>query len=191
MDALPLMLTAPCAEVQRIEIIRTVDAGQRRFPLQKKVGAGLDPSEFAKKVKEGTVRHVGLLESLYMVAEGLGWKLEDVRETIEPVMAAEDVETDYLRVKAGQVAGVRQIGMGYRGGQEVITLRLEMYVGAKKPLDSVIIEGKPPVRMVIEGGLHGDLATAAVVVNCIPRLFEVKPGLLTMKELPFPHFGRG
>lgn len=83
---------------------------------------------------------------------------------------------------------MRQVGVGYRGEEELIKLRLEMYVGAKEPVDSVMIEGEPSVRMAIEGGLHGDVATAAVVVNCIPRLFDVKPGLLTMQDLPLPHF---
>lgn len=87
MDALPLMLSVPCVAVQRIEIVRIADAGQRRLPLQEKVGAGLDAQEFTGRIEEGTVGHVGLLESLYVVADGLGWELDDAHEKVEPVMA--------------------------------------------------------------------------------------------------------
>jgi len=62
MDALALMLTAPCSRVSRVSVTRVVDAATRRLPLQRKVGAGLNLSQFRRAVTEGAVRHVGLLE---------------------------------------------------------------------------------------------------------------------------------
>ena len=59
MDALALMLTAPCAEVSRVSVTRVVDARTRRLPLQRKVGAGLNLNQFRRAMTEGTVRHVG------------------------------------------------------------------------------------------------------------------------------------
>jgi 4-hydroxy-tetrahydrodipicolinate reductase len=81
MDALALMLTAPCSEVRRITVTRVVDAGTRRLPLQRKVGAGLNLAQFRRAMTENSVRHVGLPESVHMIAAGLGWKLDRVDES--------------------------------------------------------------------------------------------------------------
>lgn len=187
MDTLILALTAPCQEVKRIQVTRVSDAAQRRLPLQQKIGAGLAPEEFNKLVAEGKVRHVGLLESAMMIAAALGWQLESAREVIEPVIADQEVRSQYLVVKPGEVAGVRQILRGVRDGQEVLTLELQMYLGAREPRDAVLIEGTPSVDMVVRGGFLGDLATAGIVVNAIPRVLAAPPGLWTMKDIPLVH----
>src|SRR5262245_708195 len=130
MDALALMLTAPCARVERVSVTRVVDAATRRLPLQRKVGAGLNVSQFRRAITEGTVRHVGLPESVYMIAAGLGWKIDRIEEGIEPAIAPRDLDTEYLRIPAGAAAGVKQQARGLRNGQLAISLDLQMYVGA-------------------------------------------------------------
>ena len=187
MDALALMLTAPCAKVTRVAVTRVVDAGTRRLPLQRKVGAGLNLNQFRRAITEGTVRHVGLPESVYMIAAGLGWKLDRVEETLEPAIAPRDLDTDYLRIPAGAAAGILQHARGFIKGEPVITLDLQMHVGADSPRDHVLIEGQPPIDMTISGGVAGDLATAAIVVNAVPKVMAARPGLLTMKDLPLVH----
>src|SRR5918995_543900 len=62
MDALPIALTAVCERVDRIHVQRVQDARMRRLPFQQKIGAGLTTEQFAKKVHDGSVRHVGLTE---------------------------------------------------------------------------------------------------------------------------------
>ncbi|HMO59086.1 MAG TPA: dihydrodipicolinate reductase [Roseiflexaceae bacterium] len=188
MDVLPLTLTAPCVEVRAVRVVRVVDAARRRGPLQHKVGAGLSADAFAARVHDGSVRHVGLLESLQMIATTLGWRLDHGDEVIQPVIAQRRVTTDVVEVVPGQIAGVHQIARGYQGDHEVITLDLKMYVGAEDPQDTIEIDGDPPVRMTIPGGLHGDLATAALVVNTIPRVIAAPPGLLSMSDLPLVHY---
>ncbi|MBO3802407.1 MAG: dihydrodipicolinate reductase [Candidatus Brockarchaeota archaeon] len=188
MDALPLFLTSVCKQVRKIEAKRIVDASKRRLPLQRKVGAGLSVEEFYSKVRAKELGHVGLLESARMVADGLGWKLENLSETIEPVVAEEKVETQFLAVEKGMVAGIKQVAKGTKAGEEVLTLELQMYVGAKDPHDSVLIDGEPPVDAVIRGGIHGDSATVAIVANSIPRVLASKPGLVTVRDLPIVAF---
>jgi hypothetical protein len=187
MDALALMLTAPCARVNRISVTRVVDAGTRRLPLQRKVGAGLNLSQFRRALTEGTVRHVGLLESAHMIAAGLGWKLERVDESLEPAIAPRDLDTDYLRVPAGAAAGIKQSARGYRNGDLAISLDLQMYVGAESPRDHVLIDGIPPIDCTIAGGVAGDIATAAIAVNSIPKLMAAPAGVISMKDLPLVH----
>lgn len=188
MDALPLMLTAPCASVRSVRVTRVVDAALRRGPLQKKVGAGLSEAAFAEQVRAGTVRHVGLPESLAMVAGSLGWPLDGVNDTIEPVIAQHAIVTEFVRVDAGQVAGVRQVASGMRGGAEVVRLELQMYVGATDARDEIVIDGEPPIHAVVPGGFHGDIATAAIVVNAVPALVRAAPGLATMMDVGVVHW---
>ena len=187
MDALALMLTAPCARVSRVSVTRVVDAGTRRLPLQRKVGAGLNLNQFRRAQTEGTVRHVGLTESVHMIASSLGWKLDRLEETLEPAIAPRDLDTEYLRIPAGAAAGIKQYARGYRDGELAVSLDLQMYVGAESPRDHVLIDGAPPIDVTISGGVAGDLATAAIVVNAIPKLLAARPGLLTMRDLPLVH----
>jgi 2,4-diaminopentanoate dehydrogenase len=187
MDALALMLTAPCARVSRVSVTRVVDAGTRRLPLQRKVGAGLNLNQFRRAQTEGTVRHVGLPESVHMIAASLGWKLDRVEETLEPAIAPRDLDTEYLRIPAGAAAGIKQYARGYRDGELAVSLDLQMYVGAESPRDHVLIDGLPPIDVTIAGGVAGDLATAAIVVNAIPKVLAARAGLLTMRDLPLIH----
>ena len=187
MDALALMLTAPCAQVNRVAVTRVVDAATRRLPLQRKVGAGLNLNQFRRAITEGSVRHVGLTESVHMIAAGLGWTLDKVEETIEPAIAPRDLDTDFLRIPAGAAAGVKQVARAWRKGELAISLDLQMYVGAENPRDHVLVDGTPRIDATIAGGVAGDAATAAITINCIPKLMAARAGLLTMRDIPPPH----
>ena len=186
MDAWPLYMTVPCQTVRAIRVTRVQDASDRRGPFQRKIGAGLEESEFRRRAADGEIRHVGLTESARMIAAGMGWSLDDLTETIEPIMASRAIETDHVSISAGQVAGVRQKGVGVAAGRPVITLEFRAAVGLGESYDAVSIDGVPPVEARIDGGVHGDLGTAAVVVNAIPRVATAAPGLVTMKDLPPP-----
>jgi 4-hydroxy-tetrahydrodipicolinate reductase len=186
MDALVLTATGVCQEVKSVKCSRIQDASHRRLPFQKKIGAGLTLEEFKAKVAEGTIKHVGFQESIAMIASGLGWKLDRIDETIEPKVAEKPVSSEFLRVEAGQVAGVDQTATGFVGGEPLIVLNLQAYLGCPDPKEWIVIEGKPKVDLTIKGGVHGDLATAAVIINSIPRVLNAKPGLMTMKDLPVP-----
>ena len=184
LDTLAVVLSGVCQRVNSIRAERVVDASKRRLPLQKKIGAGLSPTEFERKVAEGRIKHVGLPESVGLIALAMGWKVGEIQERITPVIAEKEVRSDYITVPAGAVAGVRQVAKGILAGQELVVLDLRMYLGAPNPHDSILIDGIPPVDMTIRGGVHGDSATPAIVVNAIPALKNLKPGLRTMLDLP-------
>ena len=176
MDALPIALTAVCERVSAIEVDRVQDASTRRLPFQKKIGAGLTREEFLAKVKDGSVRHVGLAESISMIADAMGWKLDRINDEIEPKMNGE------------VVSGLIQDGVGFRKGHAVIKLHMEAYLGAPESFEAVRISGSPAINMKIAGGIHGDIATAAMVVNAIPKVLRAAPGLRTMRDLALPSF---
>lgn len=187
MDTLALALTAPCAKVRRVSVTRVVDAGARRIALQRRVGAGLNLGQFRRAVTEGSVRHVGLVESAHMIAGALGWKLDRVDETLEPAVAPRDLDTEYLRISAGAAAGIRQGVRAYRAGELAVSLDLQVYVGAESPRDHILVDGDPPVDATIAGGLNGEAVTAAVLVNSLPRLLAAPAGLLGAQDLPLVH----
>ncbi len=190
MDALPLFLTAVCQDVKKIHVERHVDAGTRRYPLQRKVGAGMTQEAFREQIAAKAMGHVGLLESLYLVAETLGLSLDDVHEAVEPVMAQKVVNTAYFSLKPGDVAGIKHTAEGIKNGEKIISLDLRMFIGCEIPYDAVHILGTPEIRMRIEGGVAGDQATAAVLVNSVPAVVSARSGLATVKDLPAPHFYR-
>jgi hypothetical protein len=186
MDALPVMLTGVCERVESLTINRIQDARHRRLPFQQKIGAGLSPAEFRARVDAGQVRHVGLTESIAMIAAALGWKLERITDDIQPRVAEVPVSSGHLAVEAGRVSGLIQDGIGYREGSPVIRLHMEAYLGAPESYESINIEGHPKLTMKIPGGVHGDIATVSVVVNSIPKVLAAPPGLHTMLTLPIP-----
>lgn len=188
MDKLVITLAAVSQRVEHVRVLRTVDASKRRLPLQKKIGAGMTAEEFRAKVKEGVIKHVGLPESVAMVADSLNLPVDEITETIEPKVATERVTTEFLTVEPGQAAGVHQIARGLASGKELIYMELQMYVGAKDPADTVTLTGHPNISLVIPGGTHGDIATASVAVNSIPVILDAPAGLRVSRDLPIGFF---
>src|SRR5262249_47143753 len=191
MDALPIALTAVCERVERVTVNRVQDARIRRLPFQQKIGAGLTTEQFQKKVDDGSVRHVGLTESIAMIADALGWTLDRITDDIQPKLAQVTISSEFLAVDPGYVCGIIQDGVGYRKGDPVIKLHMEAYLGAPESYDAIDIEGSPRISTKIAGGLHGATATASLVVNSIAKVLAASPGLHTMLELPLPSFSSG
>ena len=191
MDALPIALTAVCERVDSIEVLRVQDARIRRVPFQQKIGAGMTPEQFQRQVDVGTVRHVGFAESIQMIADALGWRLDRVTDDIEPKIAEAAVQSELLAVDPGYVAGLIQRGVGYVDGEPRIKLRLEAYLGAPESYELVTIEGLPRIRSRIDGGIHGDIATASMAVNSIPAVIAAGPGFRTMRDMRLPSFYGG
>ena len=184
MDAWPVFMTGISQDVDSVVCIRRQNAAHRRLPFQRKIGAGLSVDAFRQRVEDGQIRHVGLPESVAMIAAGISLQLDDIHETIEPVVAKTDVRSEALSVAAGQVAGVKQVANGVIDGAAVIRLEFSAYIGADDPQDAVHIKGSPDLEVVIPGGVHGDLATASAIVNAVPRVVSAPPGLKTMIDIP-------
>ena len=191
MDALPIMLTGVCERVEAIRVDRVQDARIRRLPFQQKIGAGLTREQFQAKVDDASVRHVGLTESVSMIADAMGWKLERITDEIQPKIASEAVTSEFMTVAPGLVCGLIQDGIGYSNGQPIITLHMEAYLGAPESFDAIEIKGSPALKSKIVGGIHGDIATTSITVNSIPKILGAAPGLHTMRDMPIPSFFGG
>lgn len=183
MDFLPAVLTVPCRKVNRIQVSRIQNAAERRRPLQEKVGAGTSVETFEEEIAT-EAGHVGLPESIAMLAAALGWELDRIDDEIEPVVADNQIASEYFAIEPGEVTGIRQVGTGIVDGEERIELNLEMYLGASDPCDEVEIDGIPDLTVRNEGGFHGDVTTPETVVNSSRQVLEANPGLKTMIDLP-------
>lgn len=188
MDTLPSVLTSVSRSVDSVDVWRIQDATDRRVPFQQKIGAALDEAAFAARVESGTLRHVGLGESLHFTAAMLGLGIDRWDETIEPVIATQELACALGPIPPGHSAGVRQVAEGFRGDERKIRLEFQAAIGQADPHDRVLVHGEPPLDLRISGGVHGDVATSAIALNVIPSLLAAPPGLHTMASIPLPHF---
>jgi len=189
MDTLPTFLTAVCEEVEDIYITRQMDAATRRVPFQKKIGAGLTVEEFRMKIEDHEITgHVGLEQSIRMIADALGWELDEIRvDPVEPVVLDHDAASEAIKVPKGHNAGSKQKAYGIGEGKALITTDFRAYIGAPEEFDSVRINGVPPINQKMSPCVHGDHGTIAMTANMIPHVINAEPGFKTMIDLPVPH----
>ncbi|MFX1539783.1 MAG: Gfo/Idh/MocA family oxidoreductase [Promethearchaeota archaeon] len=189
MDLLPIFLTAPVQRVDRIQVTRNMNSSSRRAAFQKKIGTGMTVDDFKAAIASGTITgHVGLVESIHMIGDALDLKLDHVEELPpQPVIATQEIVTPFTTVRKGMVRGLKSRAIGQKAGETLITLDFNAYADASPAYDEVRIDGYPDIHQRIEGGVHGDYATIGMLLNLIPLISEIKPGLLTMKDIPCPH----
>jgi hypothetical protein len=183
MDSLPLNLTAICLKVKHIEVTRVINASLRRGPFQSKIGSGLSEKQFNQRMAAGRMGHVGLPESMHMVFDTLGMRLDRYEDSVEPVLAERVVITDHFEVQPGQVRGLKQVARGYTDEGEFMTLTFLAALDAGDDGDTIRITGVPNLEIRLKG-TNGDIATVAITVNAIHRVLEASPGLVTMRDLP-------
>jgi len=183
MDALPLYLTSLCQQVDRIEVIRAINATTRRGPFQKKIGSGMTVKTFNAKMASGEMGHVGLPESVGMFVQTLGRHLVRTESSVEPVIAEHAIKTKAVDVEPGQVRGLKQVVRAYTDEGEFMTLTFLAALELEDEKDTIRITGKPDLEVTLQG-TNGDIATVAIVINAIRPVKEARPGLLTMPDLP-------
>ena len=177
MDILPICLTGVSREVKSIYVERVVNASTRRQPLQAKIGSGQNPNDFRTKFAAGKAGHAGFQQSVALLAHAMGWQLDEIRETCEPVVATSRVVTKFFDVAPGQSLGIHQTCVGLSAGETKIKLDLQMYLDAPLPHDAIVVKGRPDLNLVLNGGVAGDDATVAALINIVPRLLAAAPGV--------------
>lgn len=175
-DYLILTLTGACSEVRKIRYTRLSDV--RRYlggTAGRHFGLGLSPEEFKKEVEEGEViGHIGFVEGVQTIADRLGWQLDEIKRSMEPV-----------HDDKGQFVSNKTVVQGIKDGEVKIELDLEAFVDPKmETMDRIIIEGVPPIDMVIKPVIPSVPATANALVNAIPHVINAEPGIMTPGDLP-------
>lgn len=188
MDYLPSVFTSISKEIEQITVERIQDATPRRIPFQQKIGAGLSLEAFKKKEATGTLRHVGLQESVYLLANSIDLELDEVTESLAPVIAETAVSSTAIKVKKGDARGVEQIAYGYKNGVCKIKMHFKAAIGEPRSFDKITIKGVPNFSSEIEGGINGDIATCAITINSINSILKASAGLQTMATIAVPGF---
>ena len=189
MDLLPIVITAPCQSVETIKVMRMMNSAKRRDSFQRKIGTGLSSEEFHQKIRNKEITgHVGLTQSIQMIVAALGIEYDEIVEfPPKEIISEKELITSYgENIPKGYVCGLQSKAIAKKQGKEIILLDFVAYAGEHEEFDSVIIEGNPNIHQKIIGGVHGDVGTAAIVANLIPKVLEAKSGLITMKDLPVP-----
>jgi 4-hydroxy-tetrahydrodipicolinate reductase len=191
LDLLILALTGTCESVEHIKAARINDLSPFGRAVMVEQGVGLTVEDFEDGVKTGKVAgHVGFPESIKMIADGIGWNLEKVEQTREPIVSNIERKTKYAEVKAKNVAGCRQCGNGYVDGEVKIEMEHPQQILPElegvETGDYIWIKGTPNINLQIKPEIPGGIGTIAMCVNSIPHVINAHPGLRTMLDIPVP-----
>ncbi|MGE5580768.1 MAG: 2,4-diaminopentanoate dehydrogenase [Bacillota bacterium] len=191
LDTLVISLTGICRDVRHIYAKRVNDLAPFGPTVMRTQGVGTTPDEFKKGIESGDiVGHVGFQQSIYMIGEALGWKIDKVVEEREPIITNIERKTRYAHVMPGNVAGCRHTARAYAGEREVIFLEHPQQICPEAEGvdtgDYITIQGDPPVNLSIKPEIPGGIGTIAAAVNMIPLVTAARPGLVTMADLPVP-----
>ncbi|QIB26514.1 2,4-diaminopentanoate dehydrogenase [Caloranaerobacter azorensis] len=191
MDLLVIALTGACEEVHHIKASRINDLSPFGPAVMTEQGVGTTVEEFNKGVENGTLAgHVGFPESINMIADAVGWEVNKIEQTKEPIVSNVYRKTKYAEVQPGNVAGCRQMGYGYVGNELKIEMEHPQQILPEKEGvetgDYIWIKGIPDINMQIKPEIPGGIGTIAMCVNMIPHVINADPGLKTMLDLPVP-----
>jgi len=191
LDLMVIALTGVCMRVDSIRAERVNDLSPYGPSVLRAQGVGLTPEEFDKGVEQGTVvGHHGFPQSIGMIAKALGWEIERIEETREPILSQKRRETELVTVEPGCAAGCLHKAVAYCEGRPVITLihpqQVHPHLEGVKTADLIEVKGSPDIRFEGRPEIPGGIATAALAVNMIPRLLTAEPGLKSMADLPVP-----
>ncbi len=198
MDLLPLILCGASERVDRVSVRRVVDFSEYPYFKPPYMGFGMSPSEFNQKVVGGIWRIgrnplPGRIQNLHLIADTLGWELDDSSVVYVPIISKGSRKTPWgFSIKPGRVAGIKQTGIGVVSGEERIRLE-SIAICHPRPEDdgleagnTIVIEGNPSHRLTLQGGTvkQGGYVTSSRIVNYIPIVLDAPSGLLSMKDLP-------
>lgn len=191
LDYLILALTGTCESVEHIRAARINDLSPFGHAVMEEQGVGISVDTFNKRMSEDDLAgHVGFPESIAMVAEGIGWNLEKVEQTKDPIVSNTHRKTKYAEVEPGNLAGIRQQGFGYVEGEVKIEMdhpqQILPHVENTETGDYIWIKGTPDINLSIKPEIPGGIGTIAMCVNMIPHVINSEPGLKTMLDLPVP-----
>lgn len=191
MDLLAICLSGCMTDVESVQCRRVNSLSPFGPAVMEEQGVGLSVEAFEKGVADGTLAgHVGFAESVGMIAEALGWKVERFEQQMKPIVTTVDRRSAHGFAKAGDVAGVNMTGQGFVDGQVKIDMihpqQIEPEMEGTHTGDYIVLKGSPEVNMAIQPEVDGGIGTIAMCVNMIPLVLNADPGLKTMLDLPVP-----
>lgn len=193
LDLLILALTGTCSDVKSVYASRVNDLSPFGTAVMVEQGVGDTPARFKERVEANELAgHVGFPESISIIAEGLGVKIKEIKQSKDPIISKVARETPYAKVEPGNVAGIHQQGFGYtENGECFVHLdhpqQIRPQLGGVDTGDYITIKtGDYDLNMCIKPETPGGVGTISMMVNMIPHVINAKPGLVNLLELPIP-----
>lgn len=195
-DLLPLTMSALSKRIDQIAVREISNFQHSPAPviMFDVMGFGKTPAQF----KKDAVRHSRWLsglfsESIQMVADGLGVKLDRISLKTTLSLAKRNLSTASGTVKKGTVAAQRWEWVGRVGRKKLISHETIWRIHADAAKDwpdgdhSVTVAGEPNIRISMAQSWTDDIlkATALHAVNAIPYVCEAEPGIKTFLDLPW------
>ncbi len=192
MDLLAILMTGACTDVEYVKAERVNSLSPFGPAVMEEQGVGITLDEFNKQSAAGHLAgHVGFNESVNMICDAIGWKLDKpVEQTMAPIVSNVYRKTKYAEVQPGNVAGCTMKGYGYVDGKLAVEMihpqQIEPELEGTDTGDYVIIKGTPHVNLSNKPEIPGGIGTIAMCINMIPHVINARPGLHTMIDLPVP-----
>lgn len=204
-DILPLTLTRLMNRIDRIEVTEFIDKVKNPMVYTEVMGFGRDPDELLAKPSRSAEAPYAFAQSMAILAEGLGKKIEKVTTRLEVAKATRDIP--YSRgiglpntgiIRAGTVGGQHYEWTAWADGAPLIVYHFYWSMGdhiePQWDIDSryqVVIEGDPPleVRLMGRPDVDGNRPflglpwTGLIGATALPAVCDAKPGVITHIDL--------
>lgn len=210
-DLLPVLVSGLASSVTQVRCQELFDYSTYDAPeaVRGSVGMGSPMDQVPLMVAPGVPSMIWGGQ-LRLMARGLGLELDEIRETVERRALDADVTNAMGLFAAGTQGGLRFEVQGVVDGRVVLVVehvtRIHPSVAPDWPSPAdggagahvVVIEGDPRIAVTVEataeGGNRaagGNATAAARLVNAIPWLMSVEPGLYDALDVPLsPAVGR-
>lgn len=198
-DLLPLALSGLASRLDHIFVRESSDfrGHPSRQIVTELIGFTQAPKEYAGAVRPFRAFQRSLFsESIQLVTAALGVELDEIEQTDEFELAAEEFEIAAGVVRRGTVCASRWVFSGLVKSRPFMTVECVYKADATKvtrwaePGFAIHIEGRPTMAVMIKEVEHGLAGAAAHAVNSIAAVCAAAPGIRTMLDLPMA-VGRG
>lgn len=191
MDYLVIALTGVMMDVEKIEVSRVNSLSPFGPTVMEEQGVGISQDEFERRTQNNSLAgHVGFRESINMIADALGVKLDGFNQQMKPIISTVNRRSIHAEVQAGSIAGIDMTAQGIVKDNVFIDMKHPQQIEPEdegiETGDYINLIGTPEVNMSIQPEIDGGIGTIAMCVNMIPHVINSKPGLKTMIDLPVP-----
>lgn len=190
-DALVLTILGSSPRGCRVHVRRVVDISGFGETVLRRIGVGKSESDFALAVEsEEILGHAGFPQSIHVVANALGLKVERIEKILLPVLATQDIELPgKLTIKSGESAGVSQTYTGIVEGKPWFIAHFFGHVALNKiKKDSgddidLMLNQRPIQSIKLRPGIGAQVGSQNMVANSIDRIISARPGWVTVAEM--------
>jgi 4-hydroxy-tetrahydrodipicolinate reductase len=193
-EVVPLVLSGLVERVDRVYVRESSEFSRYPSPqvILGMMGFGLSPADYQEHTHRYRRWLSGLfVESLHMVADGLGRPVDDVEAGEDVELATDDYELAAGLVREGTVAGQRWVWRGLVGGEPFVELEAvyrahPAVMPAWGPTGWLLqMDGAPNVTLDLDRWIsNGLLATAMHAVHAVGPVVRAEPGIRTFLDLP-------